>query len=356
MSTIMTGKITTSQFFILYFLSSTYYLSTISSEALRDNFSDSLISALLSGLLGIVLSLPLLSLHDKNGETSIQYKIRRDFGGFAKVLFVFYMVYFIVSDVIILALMQSLLTSTIFSTVPPLLIGFMAMLVAYYGACKGLETVARAGLIAFVIMLLGTILIFLGVLPVFNFNNREIMFYKGFGDVGINTITIFARSTFLPQMVLLLSSVQGKITKASFWWTGGVAVLSWSVIIFIIHSLGGFAGTQLFPVYTLSAVSQLAPLQRLDIVFTLIWLTTLTIRLSCDLLAIQACLKTSVALKRSRYIIGGVGMLILVLAVCITDNYFITGMIYSGFFMTIPAVLLGFGIPLYIKIKERKLR
>lgn len=348
----MKGKITANQFFILLFLSSVYYISTIGSESLKDNFSDSLISVLASGVIGVLLSLPLINLHGKGMD--LKSSIRRCFGGLSTTVLVLYAAYFLLGDIAILSLMEGVLAGTVFPTIPSTLIGAMAVLVAIYGAMKGVEAVARAGLVIFVITVIGSLAIFIGALPLFRFENREVFMFNGPGDAINNTLVIFARSTFLPQSVMLLSSVQGKLAKKNIWWNTGVALMGITVFIIIIHCLGSFADTQLFPVYTLSSVSQLMPIQRMDIVFSAVWLMGLSLRLSCDFLAIKNCLKPMHSKKYGWAVLGTAGLLVLSVSQILKSGDYLGKMSAAYIYLGIPAVILGFGIPLYIKIKLGK--
>ncbi len=347
-------KITANQFFVLMYLSSITYVSTLNSSALNNNFTDSLLSAILSAVFSILLSLPIFFLHDKSNEFCAYSIIKKRVKAFSYIIFSLYIIYFLICDILMLSLLVDLLVSTIFPSIDPIFIAVMVLVAASYGAYKGIESVARAGLIVLVLAIIGLILVLLGLINLYNEDNRQVFLYNGVSDMLSNTVVIFIRSSFLPQALFLLSYVKGKTVKKSVITNSFTGIFTYIVIFFVIHCLGLFASIELFPIYTLSSVSKLLPIQRLDILFVMLWFSILVIKISSDFVAISACFKNTFYQKYKKQFFIICGFIVLGFTAILSVNFqfkqILLHPIVTGMFI----VVLGIFIPLILSIRRKE--
>ncbi len=336
------------------FLSSVSYVSTLNSSALNDNFTDGMLSVVLSAILSIILSLPVFFLHDKFDDFNAPSLIRRYTKNIAPIIFALFIMYFLLCDVLMLSLMIDLLVSTVFPSVSPLLIAVMVLIVAAYGSYKGIESVARVSLIVLVCAIVGALLVFIGLIDLISWEHRQVLLYDGYHDMLGSVPMFFVRSSFLPQTLFLLSHVKGKTVKKSILTNSLSGVLVISVLFLIVNCLGLFAGTQLFPVYTLSTVSQILPIQRLDIVFVLAWFMILVVKIASDFISAGECIKLSVKNKYNGVIQIIFAVIVLFATAILTFNmeikHFLVTPVLTGIFI----VLFGVLLPLVLLISFRR--
>ncbi len=346
-------KITSGQFFVLMYLSSITYVSTLNSSTLNNNFTDSLLSVIASSLLSIILSLPVFFLHDKYEEFNAQKLIKSKAKSFCVVIFSLYIIYFLICDVIMLSLLIDLLVSTIFPSIQPIYIAFMVLIVSAYGAFKGIESIARAGLIILVLAVIGMLLVILGLFNLYDSDNRQVVLYNGFSDMLSNTVVIFIRSSFLPQALFLLSFVKGRTVKNSIITNSFTGVFTYIVIFFIIHCLGLFATIELFPVHTLSSVSKLLPIQRLDIVFVMLWFAILVIKISTDFIAIGSCIKNSFIRKHRKLFFISCAAVVLIFTFLLSQNNSFKMILVDPIITGSLILLLGLILPIILLMIKR---
>ena len=72
--------------------------------------------------------------------------------------------------------------------------------------------------------------------------------------------------------------------------SGGVTAFLSILLFFIVSCLGEYAYLQIFPAYTLAAMSEIAGIQRLDALFIRLCMMTLVIRIACGLFAVSECI------------------------------------------------------------------
>lgn len=336
----MRTKISLNQFYILMFISNILFVTYISSDALGNNFFDSIISIALAFIIGALLSIPIYL----KKQNTVQSKL-----GDA-----FYAFYFIFSDIIILTQILSVFSNTIYYNVSPVILSLSMLVIAFYGAQKGIEAVSRAAFFIFIIFILSLIFLGLGLVNLAKADNSEVLFYSGYSDCFKNTWLIFSASSYLPQSVMLLRYLNKKLDYKFFVWQGISMISLILIFLAIVFCLGRFAKTQMYPFYSLFSVATLEPIQRMDNIFSLITLTFLTTRVSVDLILTKECFRKIVK-KRFEFVIPIISAVIIL---CVSVIFSELNLVYYISNITllkpVPIIFLGFILPLISLIKEKK--
>lgn len=332
-------KISVSQLSVIAFLSSVSFLSSMSSRIINGNFYDSIISALISCALGLLFSVPILCLHGRKQLTPLESSAASPF------LMVLYFIFFIYSMAWNLTSISSMLVNTIFPDVAPWLLIVPMLLVAVYGCVKGAEAIGRSAFIIMVAFLLGIVLIIAGAMQLISPRGQRVFFYEGYTDLVKNTVTIFSRSTFLPQLVILISFASEGSKGSYVLWSGIAGIFTSGLLLVTQLCLGQYAGVLQYPVYGLAAASELAPLQRLDIIFSVIWLMIMLIRLTATLFAAGECVKRVLGPKAVPWglvlAMAGTGAT----SWLVTRNMDVHDTVFSTNVYFIAAIILGAVIP-----------
>lgn len=285
-------KISAGQFFIAMFVSRVVVTLNLSAQyAGGENLLDNIASYLLAMLLAAVLALPLwLALRRGGGKSVPELAAEGSWPG--KLVPVFYGLYFVLMGGTSLGMFQVFLADTVNPDFSAGLVTAALLAVALYGALRGLETVGRCAVCVFAALILGCVLIFGMVAGRFDTNNLEPLFYNGFSQISRGILLFLARTSIFADMAVLLPQVQGRKLLGFGGWMAGTAVFVSGAILLIVGCLGRYAYTQNFPVYVLSSLTQVTSLQRLDAVFTGIWMMSLIIQLAFDLYACRVCVKS----------------------------------------------------------------
>ncbi|MFI3207381.1 MAG: GerAB/ArcD/ProY family transporter [Clostridia bacterium] len=338
----MKEKIISKQLFVLMFLSAFSFVSTLSSDALGDNIWDSILSVFIAFGLNIALSIPIFLLFKK--ENTVPEKIAESI--YFKPLALFYLLFFVLSNSIEITQLENLFINTIFPDAPPIILASLLLLASVYGAIKGVEAVARASYFVFVFALIGLVLIVLGSFYLIDIDKREVFFYNGTDDMLWNTVVIFSRISTLPQLAILIFCVKDK-AKITGFFTSQICVATACALIFVILVLcmGRFASTQIYPIYTLFTVAKLKPLERLDSIFSFVWLMIFTLKLSVSFVAIKIFFD-----KKAVYISAVIMLFLSTSFVGIS----VLPTSYIQLFLIIPSLILGFFVPLYYLRKGKK--
>ena len=152
----------------------------------------------------------------------------------------------------------------------------------------------------FVVMLLGCGLVF-GIVAVrFDAKNLEPLFQHGLAQTGQGMALFLARTSLFADMAVLLPQVNGRKGRGFTGWLIGVGAFVSLTILLIAGCLGRYAYTQNFPVYVLASLTEVRSLQRLDAVFTGVWMMGLIIKLAIDLYACRVCFYSITGINSQR--------------------------------------------------------
>ena len=280
-------RISSAQFFVAMFVS--HILVTIALNAQYtggESILDNIISCLLAMALGALIALPVWLCM---GRDSVPELAVGSMGKLGYIVPIGYWLYFLLAGGSSLALFQIFLMDTVNPGFSAGLVTAAITGVALYGALRGIETVARCASCVLIVLLLGCGLVFGLVAWRFDPENLEPLFYQGLGQT-VHSVGLFlARASIFADMAVLLPQVRGKRARGFAGWMAGTVLFVGITILLTAGCLGRYAYTQNFPVYVLASLTQVRSLQRLDAVFTGVWMMGLVVKLAWDLYACRVC-------------------------------------------------------------------
>ncbi len=316
-------KISALQFYLMLFLSRATVGVTLNAQAVGgENFLENIFSSLLHCAALFVFSLPLFSLHRDYPERSLPAVAELRLGGIGAAVSAVYALYFLISNTFALSLLVVLLFNTMDPTASRFSVALVLLFIAAYGAVKGIETVSRAAVCVFALFLAGMTAICIALLPNVETRYAEPVFQNGLEQFWRGCLVFAARSSSLAEFAVLmpftLRNSKGKFAL----WNGSAALLFGILLFFTVSCLGEYAYLQIFPVYTLSSVAEIAGIQRMDALFIGLCLMALVIRLAVGFFAISESCARFVRKKESRAVLlGGAALLTLMASLWITADY-----------------------------------
>ena len=314
--------ISAAQFFGMMFVSRiTITIALNAQYAAGESLLDGILSYLLAMAAGFLIALPVWTLQRRDPSLPIGVKSVRVFGQIGKLLPLCYILYFLVMNGVSLALFQLFLLDNVNPDFPAFLILAVLVGVAAYGAWRGLEAIARTSACVLVLLLLGTVLVFALVSRRFDWENLEPLMAGGTSQLLQGAALFLSRTSLFAEMAVLLPFVRGRKLLGFTLWAGGTSLFVGVLIFLIAGCLGQYAYTQNFPVYALTSISEIASMQRLDAVFTGVWMMGLIVQTACGLYACRVCASSLVKGDCPPWVVIPGGVVMVTLGVGIASSY-----------------------------------
>ena len=342
-------KISSAQFFLAMFVSRTVVTIALNAQYTGgESLLDSIFSYLLAMGAGVLISLPLWLAMGREQGQSVPRLAMDTLGRAGGLVPLGYALYFVLVGGTSLGMFQIFLMDTVNPGFSAGLVVAALGAVALYGALKGLETVARCATCVFAVLVLGCGLVFAMAAGRFDTENLEPLFYQGLGQTRQGVMLFLARTSVFADMAVLLPQVKGRKKLGFAGWMAGTTLFVGSVILLIAGCLGRYAYTQNFPVYVLASLSEIRSLQRLDAVFTGIWMMGLIIKLSCDLYACRVCFAALAGEKEPKPALWAAAALTLLLAWATAGSRETQDLLLNTEFLFWCTVVSGAGLPLLV--------
>ncbi len=330
----------------MLFLSRVIISITINSQTLGEkNFLDNIFSSLLLFVGLFIFVLPLFSLNKRYPDLSLPAIAEERMGGFGFGVSAVYGVYFFIMNTFSLSMFLALLLNTLDPAASKWSIAIILTGIALYGAVKGIETISRASICIFVLFILGMGAIFIALAPNVTLRYMEPLFYDGFDDVLRGFFVFTARCTSLAEFAVLMPFVQGRKRLGFAVCSGGVTAFLSILLFFIVSCLGEYAYLQIFPAYTLAAMSEIAGIQRLDALFIGLCMMTLVIRIACGLFAVSECISRIVKPRVRTAVLSALSAVSVLFALWVTEDARRAGMLFKTEYLLPLTVLTGAVLP-----------
>lgn len=282
--------ISAAQFFGMEFVSRVAITIALNGRyAAGSNLLDGIPAYLLAMVAGFLVALPLWLLQRSEPSLPIGEAACRLLGRWGKLVPLCYILYFLVMNGVSLGLFQLFLLDNVNPDFPAVLILAALVAVAAYGAWRGLETIARTAACVLVFLLLGSLLVFALVARRFDGANLEPLLTEGPTQLLRGAGLFLSRTSLFAEMAVLLPFVKGRKGLGFTLWAGTTSLYVGVLLFLMAGCLGRYAYTQNFPVYALTSLTEIPSMQRLDGVFTGVWMMGLTIQIASGLYACRIC-------------------------------------------------------------------
>lgn len=277
--------ITSSQLFVMLFVSCmvvsmTYGNVFVGSSELWDH----IISALMALFATWLILVPIYRLFLIDEKMNVFDNAGDLCGKFGFIIIGVYTFYFLVISVHTLSIFEKFITGSINPPISVPLLSILLIVSSCYGAYKGIEALARTSGFIFVAMTLLIIFFILSLLPAVEPINCKPFMYDGQGYVFEGLKFMISQSSCIPALAVLMPMAKGKCKKGIIFWNLGIYIIFAALVYLIIGTMGDFAVTQLFPVYTAAGIGKFGSFKHLDSVYLGIWISGIFIKLSLFLM------------------------------------------------------------------------
>ena len=322
--------ISTSQLFCMLFLVRVAISITYSGMVINSsNIADHILSAGISFVVTFLLVIPIYKLFKIDSRCDISDNLINTMGKFGYVLIVVYVMYYLLVSSYTVANLNNFITNTMNPPIPITTLAITLIVIACYGAYKGIEGLARASSIIFFIIVLSSMFIIFSLIPNLNMQNFKPFLYEGSESMWKGTIYMLSHESAIPLMAMLLPFTKGRTKYGIIFWNIGVYTLVSIGIFMMAGTMGDYLKTQLFPVYTVLSIAKVSELQHLDSIYLGLWITSIFIKIALFLNVSSECVKKMFGKTIAKYSIPVFGVIV----VC--GSVFVGGTgVWSGLFNT----------------------
>lgn len=275
------GKISVFQFYVMLFLSRTLTTVTyISSYTKNVRISDMLVQPIFRIFFGVVIMIPVYLLYRKFNDKNVIDLARERSEKLSKIISIFYVIAFFYFTVVTIARLDVFTGTVVF---PETNVNFMLVFVIIfccYGAYLGFEALGRSSVLTAVLVVPAIIFILCALADKVDLLNLSPVFYNGVTPVMKTAIDSVGQTIEYAMIAIALPKVSGKLTKGFFVWLISQTLLMAILFFFAGSVMGNFAATQLFPFHTLASLAEFAMFDRLDAIFTSVWIMCAFIKAS----------------------------------------------------------------------------
>ncbi len=152
--------------------------------------------------------------------------------------------------------------------------------VAFAASFYGIQALARAALPVAVFSVACLLLFGVSLLPQLRLWHFPPIESQGIAAVFLRAVRELPRSAEVVAVGMLYSSARSRQTGACAAFAGGTALATAGVITTAVGVLGDFAGRTAYPYYTAISAVSFGVFERMDILITAVWLGTFFVRLT----------------------------------------------------------------------------
>lgn len=285
-------------FYILFVVRVVVCLTYIQAVSVGKFSSDLLLSFLLSYVLVIVSSIPILICVSKN-------KKPLDIG-FVKW---FYALYFILYSALNISRFSYFVTTKMNTGMSMLIFITISFLAVCYGASLGIEALGRFGGLCGVVLIATVLIVFVCVFNDFEYLNFFPIFENTNKNFIQNTL-LFSSNSIQPALLLCLSKYTNGDVKKPYFAGVSLSYLVVFLLLFFAHGvLGGNANLQAFPIYALFQMTSIFETSRLDVLHTSVWIISMFLK-SCVLVFCASSFFQKIEYKSCVKIVSFIGFCI----------------------------------------------
>ena len=278
-------SVTVSQIFVMLFISRMVISMTYGTLLIGNcDTWDHIISAPIAFLLTFLLTYPIYKLFKMDIRMNLIDNIQELTGKLSILLISIYIIYYLIVSFHTLAIFNNFIINAVD---PPMSIPLLSILLlssACYGAYKGIEALARTSNFILMATILSIVFFSISLFSSIEPINFEPLFYNGYSSVIEGVFYMLSQSACIPALAVLFPMAKGNHKLGIFFWNTSVYIVFSIFIIFITGTMGEFATTQLFPVYTAAGIGKFGSFRHLDSLYLAIWMSGIFLKLSLFLL------------------------------------------------------------------------
>lgn len=344
-------RVSVCQLFIMLYISRMVINVTYSSY--NSNISTlryGILSAFIALVATLLMSIPVfLMFKTSNGRTVTDngYLLFKKWGAVVAVIYGLYFLWVLINT---LSQFNIMVTNVLNPTSSFFVLSLAVIVASMYGAYKGIEALGRASTIIFFFIAIALIILLCTLLPQADYRNIEPVTIQDSGNITEIAVNMISKNSCIPALAILLPFAKGNCKKGIVWWTIAVYLSTAVLISIIVAVLGDYLETQIFPVYSITALASLGVTKRLDGIFLGVWTAGMFVKISLFMYLLSACVKRIFGDTISRWSILICGMLVFGVSIGISAKDGLFEIVFSNNIMLFLTVFTGVVIPIVLSL------
>lgn len=348
-------KISVFQFFVMLFLTRTLTTVTyLSSYTKNVRLSDMLILPVFRIIIGTFIMVPLYFLYKKFSDKNVLDIVREKSTVAAKVLSIFYAVTFFYFSVVTIARLDVFAGTVVF---PETDVNFMivfTVIFCCYGAYLGFSALGRSSVLSACIVIPALLLIMLSLTKKVDFLNLTPVFYNGVKPVVKIALDSVGQTVEYSIIAVCVPKISGNKKKGFFVWLVLQTFLMAILFFFAASVMGNYASTQLFPFHTMASLAQFTMFDRLDAIFTGVWIMCAFIKAALLIYLIVDILTGEFEKIKRKHALYVTGILAIISNLFIASQFKYFAFIDSSYIKTAVTAVTVVLIPLGVYVLRKK--
>lgn len=347
-------RVSVCQLFIMLFISRMVVNVTYSSyNSDIATLRYGMVSALFALVATLLMSIPVFLMYKTNNGRTVtdnSYFLFKKWGAIIAVVYGLYFLWVLINT---LSQFNIMVTNVLNPTSSVFILSLAVIIASMYGAYKGIEALGRASTILFFFIVIALIILLCTLLPQTDYLNIEPVTLQDTGSITETALSMISKNSCIPALAILLPFAKGNTKKGVVWWTIAVYLSTALLILIIVAVLGDYLETQIFPVYSITALASLGVTKRLDGLFLGVWTAGMFVKISLFMYLLSACVKRVFGDVISRWSILICGALVLGASLTISAKDGLFEMVFNKNIMLFLTLFTGVVIPLVLSVVNK---
>lgn len=347
-------KISTFQFFSLIYLSRVLTTVTYIPSYTKDiKPSDMFFNIIMRILFGLLVIVPVFMLYKRNSDENVIGIMRNRSPLLAKITAILYAAAFFYFTVSTIARLDVFSGTIIFPETNVNYLLIFVVIACCYGAYMGLQALGRSAVLSLFAVVPAMIFVVAMLVNKIDFLNFSPIFYNGVMPVVKSSFNAAGRTAEYLAVAVALPKVVGNNKKGYVTWIFLQTLTTAALFFTLAGVMGNFTNTQLFPLHTLSSVANFSFFERLDALFTGLWIICAFLKISFFIYLSVTILQKEFGGNFIKYLVP-LGILLAVFNLFISKSIDRFMMLDSSLIKLIITLTMTFIIPLAVLIFTHK--
>ncbi len=278
------AEITPVQFYTILFLSRIFALVTyVMSLRTQLSSTDRVIMTLFTGVFLVLTAIPTAIFIRQDNTQSVIMRAGKLSHVFSRIICIFYLVEAVYFGVITSVRFGIFTGSVMFPDTNIVFFIFMMLAFSAFTAFKGIEAVGRSSFVILFPVLFSLLFVFATQSEDFDLLNLTPAFTSGTKDILSTALFSASRTGELAFVTLMPPFVRKQKSRHIFMFIFAITAVMFISELVMSAVLGNYGSTQLFGMYSLSVLADLGFIERLDALFTCVWLLCAGVKISITL-------------------------------------------------------------------------
>lgn len=344
-------QLTTMQLFITMLLSRLFVtLMYMSPTGFKMNSSDLMLQIIIGAVLTFITAIPAYLLIRDDNSQGLLKRCDDASTAFGKTTAVIFLVAFLFWSMRTLVRFDVFVSTVIFPESDVRLFLLILVVCSLYSVIMGIDVLGRTAQIFVTLVAFSIIFVMVSTANRLSITNFTPMMYDGFYRPFQAGVSTMASCIELTYPLIFKDKIKSKPIACVFPWVGVIMSILLVLTFWGAGVLGDFSNTQLFPVFSLTTLTSVGFLERLDVFLTAAWVVCVFVKIAICINIVQICMVEifkSLSEKKAMIISA---VVISILALMIRESYttkaFVSNIsaavtVYAIIVVLVPVILIS---------------